>query len=32
VSGTASITGTVSPSTTTLCAITAKVRTFKDGP
>jgi hypothetical protein len=32
VSGSASVTGTVSPADSTLCAIVAKVRTFSDGP
>jgi hypothetical protein len=32
VSGSATVTGTVSPGESTLCAIVAKVRTFSDGP
>jgi hypothetical protein len=32
VSGSASMTGTISPAESTFCAIVAKVRTFSDGP
>jgi hypothetical protein len=32
MSGTASVTGTISPSQMTLCAIVATVRPFSEGP